>query len=88
MFSKETIFGELAAKKFAIGDIVSWPSLDKSNSYEKVRKLGVISQIITVFRSERPVIIARVLDMETSREVDILIVSLDLVSKASKEIQN
>jgi len=88
LFSKETIFGELAAKKFAIGDIVSWPSLDKSNSYEKVRKLGVISQIITVFRSERPVIIARVLDMETSREVDILIVSLDLVSKASKEIQN
>ena len=88
MFSKETIFGELAAKKFAIGDIVSWPSLDKSNSYEKVRKLGIISQIITVFRSERPVIIARVLDMETSREVDILIVSLDLVSKANKEIQN
>ena len=88
MFSKETIFGELAAKKFAIGDIVSWPSLDKNNSYEKVRKLGVISQIITVFRSERPVIIARVLDMETSKEVDILIVSLDLVSKASKEIQN
>jgi hypothetical protein len=88
LFSKETIFGELAAKKFAIGDIVSWPSLDKSSSYEKVRKLGVISQIITVFRSERPVIIARVLDMETSKEVDILIVSLDLVSKASKEIQN
>ena len=88
MFSKETIFGELAAKKFAIGDIVSWPSLDKNNSYEKVRKLGVISQIITVFRSERPVIIARVLDMETSREIDILIVSLDLVSKASKEIHN
>ena len=88
MFSKETIFGELAAKKFAIGDIVSWPSLDKSNSYEKVKKLGIISQIITVFRSERPVIIARVLDMETSREVDILIVSLDLVSKANKEIQN
>jgi len=88
LFSKETIFGELAAKKFAIGDIVSWPSLDKNNSYEKVRKLGVISQIITVFRSERPVIIARVLDMETSREIDILIVSLDLVSKASKEIHN
>jgi hypothetical protein len=88
LFSKETIFGELAAKKFAIGDIVSWPSLDKSNSYEKVKKLGIISQIITVFRSERPVIIARVLDMETSREVDILIVSLDLVSKANKEIQN
>ena len=88
MFSKESIFGELAAKKFAVGDIVSWPSLDKFNSYEKTRKLGVLSRIVTVTRSERPVIIAKVIDMETSMEIDILIVSLDLVSKANKEIQN
>jgi len=88
LFSKESVFGELAAKKFAIGDIVSWPSLDKTNSYEKIRKIGVISGIITASRSERPVIIAKVIDMETTKEVDILIICLELVSKASKEIQN
>jgi hypothetical protein len=88
LFSKETVFGELAAKKFAIGDIVSWPCLDKINNYEKIRKIGVISEIVTVSRSERPVIIARVIDMETTKQLDILIVSLELVSKASKEIQN
>jgi hypothetical protein len=41
-----------------------------------------------VSRSERPVVIAKVLDMSAGKEKDILIISLTLVSKASKEIQN
>lgn len=76
------------AKKIAIGDIVSWPSLDKSNSYEKIKKIGIVSEIITVIRSERPVIIAKIIDMETSKQLDVLVVSLTIVSKANKEIQN
>lgn len=88
MFSKDTVFGESMAKKFAIGDIVSWPSLDKSNSYEKIKKIGIVSEIITVTRSERPVIIAKIIDMETSKQLDVLVVSLTIVSKANKEIQN
>lgn len=76
------------AKKIAIGDIVSWPSLDKSNSYEKIKKIGIVSEIITVTRSERPVIIAKIIDMETSKQLDVLVVSLTIVSKANKEIQN
>lgn len=88
MFSKETIFGESMAKKIAIGDIVSWPSLDKSNSYEKIKKIGIVSEIVAVTRSERPVVIAKIIDMETSKQLDVLVVSLTIVSKANKEIQN
>jgi hypothetical protein len=91
LFSKDTIFGESMAKKFAIGDIVSWPELKLENELitkDKIKKLGIITQILTVARSERPVIIAKVLDMDIGKEKDILIISLTLVSKANKEIQN
>lgn len=79
------------AKKFAIGDIVSWPVFKFDGdviSKDKFNKLGIITQILTVLRSERPVVIARVLDMSTGKEKDTLIVSLTLVSKVNKEIQN
>lgn len=91
MFSKDTIFGESMAKKFAVGDIVSWPVFKFDGdviSKDKSKKLGVITQILTVLRSERPVVIAKVLDMSVGKEKDILIISLTIVSKASKEIQN
>jgi len=88
LFSKDNIFGESTAKKFGIGDIVCWPALDKSDSYNKTKKLGIISKIETHRRSERPVIIAKVIDFETSREIEILIVSLTLITKADKQIQN
>jgi hypothetical protein len=88
LFSKDTIFGESVSKKFGIGDIVSWPTLDKFDNYNKTKKIGIISKIETHIRSERPVIIAKVIDFDTSREVDILIVSLTLITKADKEIQN
>ena len=91
MFSKDTVFGESMAKKFAIGDIVSWPELKLENeeiTKDKTKKLGIVTKILTVLRSERPVIIASVLDIETGNEKDILIVSLTLVSKANKEIKN
>ena len=91
MFSKDTAFGESMAKKFAIGDVVSWSAFKfdgDSISKEKSKKLGIITQILTVLRSERPVVIARVLDMSLGNEKDILIISLTLVSKANKEIQN
>lgn len=91
MFSKDTAFGESMAKKFAIGDIVSWSAFKfdgDSISKDKSIKLGIITQILTVSRSERPVVIAKVLDMDVGKEKDILIISLNLVSKANKEIQN
>ena len=91
MFSKDTVFGESMAKKFDVGDIVSWPVFKFDGdiiSKDKSKKLGVITQILTVLRSERPVVIAKVLDMSVGKEKDILIISLTLVSKASKEIQN
>jgi len=91
LFSKDTAFGESMAKKFAIGDVVSWSAFKfdgDSISKEKSKKLGIITQILTVSRSERPVVIARVLDMSLGNEKDILIISLTLVSKANKEIQN
>jgi hypothetical protein len=91
LFSKDTIFGESMAKKFAIGDIVTWPELkldDDLISKDKFKKIGVITQILTVLRSERPVVIAKVLDMSAGKEKDILIISLTLVSKVNKEIQN
>jgi len=91
LFSKDTAFGESMAKKFAIGDIVSWSAFKfdgDSISKDKSIKLGIITQILTVSRSERPVVIAKVLDMDVGKEKDILIISLNLVSKANKEIQN
>lgn len=88
MFSNDKIFGETIAKNFSIGDIVSWPALDKMDSFKKIKKLGIITRIDTFLRSERPVIIAKVIDLETSKEIELLIVSLTLVSKSNKEIQN
>ena len=88
MFSNDKIFGETIAKNFSIGDIVSWPALDRADSFKKIKKLGIISRIDNYLRSERPVIIAKVIDLETSREIELLIVSLSLVSKSNKEIQN
>jgi len=91
LFSKDTAFGQSMAKKFAIGDIVSWSTFKfdgDSISKEKSKKLGIITQILTVSRSERPVVIAKVLDMSAGKEKDILIISLTLVSKVGKELQN
>lgn len=88
MFTKDAVFGESVAKKFDIGDIVSWPCLSKTDNHEKIKKLGIISRIEIHKRSERPVVIAKVIDFESSKELDILIISLSLIAKGSKEIQN
>lgn len=91
MFEKDNIFGELTSKKFDIGDIVWWPELKmmgKLYTPEKEKKFGIISRIEIVFRSNRKVVVAKVIEMGTTNEKDILIVCLNLVSKVNNKIVN
>lgn len=86
MFEKDNVFGGSLVSKFDIGDIVSWPVI--KNYYDQepdaVVKVGVLSELKKVIRSERPVMIAKVLDLETGTEKEILLVSISLVSKAKE----
>ena len=86
MFEKDNVFGGSLISKFDIGDIVSWPVI--KNYYDQdadaVVKIGVLSELKKVIRSERPVMIAKVLDLETGYEKEILLVSITLVSKAKE----
>ena len=86
MFEKDNVFGGSLVSKFDIGDIVSWPVI--KNYYDQepdaVVKVGVLSELKKVIRSERPVMIAKVLDLETGLEKEILLVSISLVSKAKE----
>ena len=83
MFEKDNIFGGSLVSKFDIGDIVSWPMIKNYyDSSSEVTKIGILSELKKVIRSERPVMIAKVLDLETGLEKEILLVSISLVSKA------
>ena len=86
MFEKDNVFGGSLVSKFDIGDIVSWPVI--KNYYDQepdaVVKVGILSELKKVIRSERPVMIAKVLDLETGTEKEILLVSISLVSKAKE----
>ena len=83
MFEKDNVFGGSLVSKFDIGDIVSWPMIKNYyDSSAEVTKIGILSELKKVIRSERPVMIAKVLDLETGIEKEILLVSISLVSKA------
>ena len=83
MFEKDNVFGGSLVSKFDIGDIVSWPMIKNYyDSSSEVTKIGILSELKKVIRSERPVMIAKVLDLETGLEKEILLVSISLVSKA------
>ena len=86
MFEKDNVFGGSLVKKFDIGDIVSWSVIKHyyDHDTDAVTKIGVLSELKKVIRSERPVMIAKVLDLEAGVEKEILIVSISLVSKAKE----
>lgn len=86
MFEKDNIFGGSLVYKFDLGDIVSWPVINHyhDQNVDAVTKLGILLELKKVIRSERPVIIAKVLDLEAGVEKEILIVSISLVSKAKE----
>lgn len=86
MFEKDNVFGGSLVSKFGIGDIVSWSAIEhyNDNDLDQVKKVGILSELKKVIRSERPVMIARVLDLETGKEKEILLVSISLVSKAKE----
>ena len=85
MFEKDNIFGGSLVNKFDVGDIVSWPMIKNYyDSSSEVTKIGILSELKKVIRSERPVMIAKVLDLETGLEKEILLVSISLVSKAKE----
>ena len=86
MFEKDNIFGGSLVYKFDLGDIVSWPVINHyhDQNVDAVTKLGILLELKKVTRSERPVIIAKVLDLEAGVEKEILIVSISLVSKAKE----
>lgn len=86
MFEKDNIFGGSLVYKFDLGDIVSWPVINHyhDQNVDAVTKLGILLELKKVIRSERPVMIAKVLDLEAGVEKEILIVSISLVSKAKE----
>jgi len=86
LFEKDNVFGGSLVSKFGIGDIVSWSAIEhyNDNDLDQVKKVGILSELKKVIRSERPVMIARVLDLETGKEKEILLVSISLVSKAKE----
>jgi hypothetical protein len=85
LFEKDNVFGGSLVSKFDIGDIVSWPMIKNYyDSSSEVTKIGILSELKKVIRSERPVMIAKVLDLETGLEKEILLVSISLVSKAKE----
>ncbi len=86
MFETDNVFGGSLVKKFSIGDIVSWSAIEHyhDSDSDQVTKVGILSELKKVIRSERPVMIARVLELETGREKEILLVSISLVSKAKE----
>ena len=86
MFEKDNVFGGSLVTKFGIGDIVSWSAIEHyhDSDSDHVTKVGILSELKKVIRSERPVMIARVLELETGKEKEILLVSISLVSKAKE----
>lgn len=86
MFEKDNVFGGSLVKKYDVGDIVSWPVIKHyyDQDVDAVTKIGILSELKKVIRSERPVMIAKVLDLETGLEKEILLVSISLVSKAKE----
>jgi hypothetical protein len=86
LFEKDNVFGGSLVSKFGIGDIVSWSAIEHyhDSDSDQVTKVGILSELKKVIRSERPVMIARVLELETGREKEILLVSISLVSKAKE----
>lgn len=91
MFSyNNDVFGYTQYKKLNIGDLVSWSELGAYNKIvipEKIKKFGIISQLLIVHRGDRKVAVARVITLDDSpREKEILVISLEIVNKTKESL--
>jgi hypothetical protein len=83
---KETVFGDIAAKNFKIGDIVEWTTWD---SYSELWEphYGVLVSLKNELRSNRLVSISKVLPLNGSgAEIEFFTLSLKLVSRTKEEV--
>tara|TARA_R100000008_G_scaffold15633_1_gene7623 strand:+ start:210 stop:497 length:288 start_codon:yes stop_codon:yes gene_type:complete len=83
--SEQNVLGGLLLERYDVGDLVSW-SVQVNEHGNKIKELGVISDLYVAERGDRDVAIAKVLPLENSLiEKELLIMSVELVSKAKKK---
>ena len=88
----EEPFGIRSMEKLDIGDLVQWSELGP-NGYEQEKKVGVIAELYLEKRGSRNVALAKINEIVKSksnlsllgREREVLVVSLHVLSKVSKE---
>jgi hypothetical protein len=83
---KYKLFGGLSADSFSVGDIVQWSSwnMEKQNWDEH---LGIITDISSVFKSNRLVSVSKVTPLNSSNtEIEFFTLSLKMVSKVDRTI--
>ena len=83
---KHKLFGGIAADSFSVGDIVQWSSsnMQKQNWDEH---FGIITDISSVFKSNRLVSVSKVRPLNSSSsEIEFFTLSLKMVSKVDRTI--
>ena len=82
IMDSKTVFGELHAESFTVGDIVEWSSWC---DYEEkwIQNYGVITELKNELRQNRLVSICKVLPVNSNNEVEHFTMSLRLVSKSN-----
>ena len=88
----EDPFGIKSMERLDVGDLVQWSELGP-NGYEQEKKIGVIADLYLEKRGTRNVALARINEIVKSknnlsllgRQKEILVVSLHVLSKVSKQ---
>ena len=88
----EEPFGIKSMERLDVGDLVQWSELGP-NGYEQEKKIGVIADLYLEKRGTRNVALARINEIIKSknnlsllgRQKEILVVSLHVLSKVSKQ---
>ena len=88
----EEPFGIKSMERLDVGDLVQWSELGP-NGYEQEKKIGVIADLYLEKRGTRNVALARINEIVKSknnlsllgRQKEILVVSLHVLSKVSKQ---
>ena len=88
----EEPFGIKSMERLDVGDLVQWSELGP-NGYEQEKKIGVIAELYLEKRGSRNVALAKINEIVKSknnlsllgRQKEILVVSLHVLSKVSKQ---
>ena len=88
----EEPFGIKSMERLDVGDLVQWSELGP-DGYEQEKKIGIIAELYLEKRGSRKVALARINEIVKSknklsllgREREVLVVSLHVLSKVSKE---